>query len=191
MLCVCPAVGAVATLASSQPLATQSSAHTTTYHICATHVPTICSSTQSPACQVEGTIDHICNKHVLITCCHNQSLACPVCPNRGRESINQNFQIELNTPGIHATGLLPCLPVPPGDGSQAIQLLGVQSMPTPATVLKLDFTSLLGPLFFTWIVQLLLPTILQQLVRGDDGQPSAPMDGAPAQGVVPEYRDQP
>ncbi|GFH22555.1 ABC transporter domain-containing protein, partial [Haematococcus lacustris] len=45
-----------------------------------------------------------------------------------------------------------------------LQLLGVMSMPKLKTKLTLDFSSLLGPLFFTWVVQLLLPTILQQLV---------------------------
>ncbi|GFH06334.1 ABC transporter domain-containing protein, partial [Haematococcus lacustris] len=45
-----------------------------------------------------------------------------------------------------------------------LQLLGVMSMPKLKTKVTLDFSSLLGPLFFTWVVQLLLPTILQQLV---------------------------
>lgn len=43
-------------------------------------------------------------------------------------------------------------------------LLGVMSMPKPSTKLELDFSSLLGPLFYTWVVQLLFPTFLQQLV---------------------------
>ncbi|KAG2425810.1 hypothetical protein HXX76_013435 [Chlamydomonas incerta] len=44
------------------------------------------------------------------------------------------------------------------------KLLGVMSMPKMATKLKLDFSNLLGPLFYTWVVQMLLPTFLQQLV---------------------------
>mmetsp|Transcript_40231 Transcript_40231/g.119957 ORF Transcript_40231/g.119957 Transcript_40231/m.119957 type:complete len:1026 (-) Transcript_40231:846-3923(-) len=43
-------------------------------------------------------------------------------------------------------------------------LLAIMSMPKQATELKLDFSSLLGPLFYTWVVQLLFPTFLQQLV---------------------------
>lgn len=38
------------------------------------------------------------------------------------------------------------------------------SMPKAASKLRLDFSSLLGPLFYCWVVQLLLPTMLQQLV---------------------------
>lgn len=44
------------------------------------------------------------------------------------------------------------------------QLLGISGMPKGASKLRLDFSSLLGPLFYTWVVQLLLPTYLQQLV---------------------------
>lgn len=48
--------------------------------------------------------------------------------------------------------------------NQAMQLLGVGSFPKQSSQLKLDFSSLLGPLFFCWVLQLLLPTYLQQLV---------------------------
>lgn len=44
------------------------------------------------------------------------------------------------------------------------ELLALQSFPKPADRLRLDFSSLLGPLFYCWVVQLLLPTMLQQLV---------------------------
>jgi len=44
------------------------------------------------------------------------------------------------------------------------ELLALSSMPKPADRLRLDFSSLLGPLFYCWVVQLLLPTMLQQLV---------------------------
>jgi hypothetical protein len=39
-----------------------------------------------------------------------------------------------------------------GDHSTAIQLLGVMAMPQQANKLTLDFSSLLGPLFYTWCV---------------------------------------
>jgi hypothetical protein len=32
------------------------------------------------------------------------------------------------------------------------------------SILTLDFSSLLGPLFFSWLLQLLLPPMLNQLV---------------------------
>ncbi len=47
-----------------------------------------------------------------------------------------------------------------GFASQASpELLGIMSMPKPESKLTLDFASILGPLFFTWVVQLLLPTL--------------------------------
>ncbi|EFN50493.1 hypothetical protein CHLNCDRAFT_141395, partial [Chlorella variabilis] len=49
------------------------------------------------------------------------------------------------------------------DGYQA-WLLGVQEMPKGGSRLSLDFSSLLGPLFFCWLLQLLLPPMLNQLV---------------------------
>lgn len=47
-----------------------------------------------------------------------------------------------------------------------IRLLGIMTTPKQSSKLDLDFSSLLGPLFYTWVVQLLLPTFLQQLVGG-------------------------
>ncbi|PNH04925.1 ABC transporter A family member 8, partial [Tetrabaena socialis] len=44
------------------------------------------------------------------------------------------------------------------------RLLGLMSTPKLPTTLKLDFSVLLGPLFYTWVVQMLLPSLLQQLV---------------------------
>ncbi|EFJ45135.1 hypothetical protein VOLCADRAFT_64058 [Volvox carteri f. nagariensis] len=38
------------------------------------------------------------------------------------------------------------------------------SFPKLALQLKLDFSVILGPLFYTWVVQMLLPSLLQQLV---------------------------
>ncbi|KAI8472690.1 MAG: P-loop containing nucleoside triphosphate hydrolase protein [Monoraphidium minutum] len=43
-------------------------------------------------------------------------------------------------------------------------LVGVQETPKGASEIRLDFSSLLGPLFFTWVVQMLLPIFLMQLV---------------------------
>lgn len=43
-------------------------------------------------------------------------------------------------------------------------LLGLQEMPKGGSALRLDFSSLLGPLFFTWLLQLLLPLMLFNLV---------------------------
>ncbi|KAG5522833.1 hypothetical protein RHGRI_034846 [Rhododendron griersonianum] len=40
----------------------------------------------------------------------------------------------------------------------------VKEMPKPATQLRLDFASLLGPLFFTWVIIQLFPVILTSLV---------------------------
>ncbi|CAN6456039.1 unnamed protein product [Victoria cruziana] len=40
----------------------------------------------------------------------------------------------------------------------------VKEMPKPATQLKLDFSSLIGPLFFTWVIELLFPVMLTYLV---------------------------
>eukprot|EP00798_Chlamydomonas_sp_ICE-L_P006110 gene6110-2714_t len=45
-----------------------------------------------------------------------------------------------------------------------INLLGLMSMPKASSELDLDFSSQLGPLFYTWVVTLLMPTFLQQLV---------------------------
>ena len=42
--------------------------------------------------------------------------------------------------------------------------MGVQEAPKAASTLKVDFSNLLGPLFFTWVVQMLLPIFLMQLV---------------------------
>ena len=42
--------------------------------------------------------------------------------------------------------------------------MGVQETPKAASTINLDFSSLLGPLFFTWVVQMLLPIFLMQLV---------------------------
>ena len=45
---------------------------------------------------------------------------------------------------------------PPTSVVPPVDLLGVSSMPKPSSKLTLDFSSLLGPLFYTWVVQLLV-----------------------------------
>lgn len=50
-----------------------------------------------------------------------------------------------------------------GTGHSA-EVFGVASMPKAASSLKLDFSSLLGPLFYCWVVQMLLPFYTQQFV---------------------------
>eukprot|EP00898_Chlorokybus_atmophyticus_P003419 jgi/Chlat1/4078/Chrsp26S04118 len=45
-----------------------------------------------------------------------------------------------------------------------VKLLHIAEMPKPTTSLNLDFSSLLGPLFFMWVVQLLLPVYLTSIV---------------------------
>ncbi len=50
--------------------------------------------------------------------------------------------------------------VPAAAGAaQGNELLGVASFPKPTDKLRLDFSSLLGPLFYSWTAQLLLPTM--------------------------------
>ena len=49
-------------------------------------------------------------------------------------------------------------------GNTTATLLGVMEMAKPGSKLTLDFSSLLGALFFSWILQILLPFILTTLV---------------------------
>ncbi|KAF3783031.1 ABC transporter A family member 7, partial [Nymphaea thermarum] len=49
-------------------------------------------------------------------------------------------------------------------GGVKMPLEFVKEMPKPATQLKLDFSSLIGPLFFTWVIELLFPVMLTYLV---------------------------
>lgn len=46
----------------------------------------------------------------------------------------------------------------------------ISSMPKPETHLSIDVGSLLGPIFYTWTLQLLLPIILQNLVAEKAGR---------------------
>lgn len=46
-----------------------------------------------------------------------------------------------------------------------MDLTGVRDMPKGESTLELDFSSLLGPLFFEWLMQLLLPVFVFTLVH--------------------------
>ena len=50
------------------------------------------------------------------------------------------------------------------------RLVGVMEMPKPGTVLRLDIASLVGTLFYTWLLQLLLPVMLATLVSEKEGR---------------------
>lgn len=45
-----------------------------------------------------------------------------------------------------------------GPGYSA-ELIGVMETPKVASKVNLDFSALLGPLFFTWVIQMLLPIL--------------------------------
>ena len=66
-------------------------------------------------------------------------------------------------PEHRACRCYPPTPAPPA-GNASANLLGVQEAPKASSSITLDFSSLLGPLFFTWVVQMLLPIFLMQLV---------------------------
>lgn len=50
-------------------------------------------------------------------------------------------------------------------GGARVDLEGVRDMPKVGSRLQLDFSSLLGPLFFEWLMQLLLPVFVFTLVH--------------------------
>ena len=58
----------------------------------------------------------------------------------------------------------PGLPDPSSSQAKSVRLLGLMSFPKQASELPYNLSTLLGPLFYTWVVQLLFPTFLQQLV---------------------------
>ena len=49
--------------------------------------------------------------------------------------------------------------------NSSVRMVGVGDMPKPASRLSLDFSSLLGTLFFMWLLQLLLPVFIYAIVR--------------------------
>jgi hypothetical protein len=50
------------------------------------------------------------------------------------------------------------------------RLVGLMEMPKPETKLTLDIASLVGVLFYTWLLQLLLPVMLATLVAEKEGR---------------------
>ncbi|GMH42708.1 hypothetical protein BSKO_10627 [Bryopsis sp. KO-2023] len=50
------------------------------------------------------------------------------------------------------------------DNSYSVRLRGLKGMPKTETQLEIDFSSLLGPLFFMWLLQLLLPVNVNSLM---------------------------
>lgn len=51
-----------------------------------------------------------------------------------------------------------------GNNDTSSQLLGIQETPKPVTRLNLQFSSFVAVLLFTWVIQMLLPLMLVQLV---------------------------
>lgn len=51
------------------------------------------------------------------------------------------------------------------DSNSSVRLVGVGNMPKAASKLSLDFSSLLGTLFFMWLLQLLLPVFVYTIVH--------------------------
>ena len=49
--------------------------------------------------------------------------------------------------------------------NSSVRLVGVGAMPKAASRLSLDFSSLLGTLFFMWLLQLLQPVFIYAIVR--------------------------
>lgn len=52
-----------------------------------------------------------------------------------------------------------CPPPPAAGPSYSAELIGVMETPKIETKVNLDFSALLGPLFFTWVIQMLLPIL--------------------------------
>lgn len=59
-----------------------------------------------------------------------------------------------------------------GDGATnaLARLVGIMEMPKPGTKLTLDIASLVGTLFYTWLLQLLCPVMLSNLVSEKEGR---------------------
>jgi hypothetical protein len=45
-----------------------------------------------------------------------------------------------------------------------VEMSGMKEMPKPKNTLNLDFSSLLGPLLYVWVVQLPMPVVLINIV---------------------------
>lgn len=46
-----------------------------------------------------------------------------------------------------------------------LRLLFLRDMPKPSSALRIDFAAFLGPLFYSWLSQMLLPVIVSLLVH--------------------------
>ncbi len=51
-----------------------------------------------------------------------------------------------------------------GAANANIDMVGMKEMPKPKNTLNLDFSSLLGPLLYVWVVQLPMPVVLINIV---------------------------
>lgn len=56
-----------------------------------------------------------------------------------------------------------------------VRLIGIMEMPKPSTKLTLDVATLVGTLFYTWLLQLLLPVMIATLVQEKEGRLRAMM----------------
>lgn len=52
----------------------------------------------------------------------------------------------------------------------------VKEMPKSGTDLKFDFSSILGALFFTWIIEMLFPVSFSVIILSKIDLPSVPVD---------------
>ena len=51
-----------------------------------------------------------------------------------------------------------------------MRLYGLRGMPKPETRLSIDFSALLGPVFFLWLLQMLLPVCRDRPSTNTDTQ---------------------
>ena len=72
-----------------------------------------------------------------------------VCTEQTVTAVEYLEQLAIKSTSMIAQGL-----------DSAVQLAGLRDMPKQATRLQIDFSSLLGPLFFEWLMQLLLPVFV-------------------------------
>ena len=64
----------------------------------------------------------------------------------------------------HLRSLSPPLQQVFGAANANIDMVGMKEMPKPKNTLNLDFSSLLGPLLYVWVVQLPMPVVLINIV---------------------------
>lgn len=61
--------------------------------------------------------------------------------------------------GYEASSLVVCMMDLSAGEDYTIELIGVMATPKLPTTVSMDLTISLGPLFFTWVVQMLLPVL--------------------------------